>query len=38
MTMSLVRGRKYGGVRLRSAVPMLVREGGACLSLLNSES
>jgi len=33
MTMSLVRGHNYGGVRRCSAVPTLVREGGVgCLS------
>jgi len=32
MTMSLVRGRNYGGVCRCSAVPMLVREGGVGLS------
>ena len=32
MTMSLVRGRNYGGVCRCSAVPTLVREGGVGLS------
>jgi len=32
MTMSLVRGRNYGGVCLCSAVPTLVREGGVGFS------
>jgi len=38
MTMSLVRGRNYGGVCRWSAVPTLVREGGVGFVLLNSES
>ena len=38
MTMSLVRGRNYGGICRYSAVPTLVREGGVGLSFLNSES
>jgi len=32
MTMSLVRGRNYGGVCRCSAVPTMVREGGVALS------
>jgi len=38
MSMSLVRGRNYGGVFRCSAVPTLVREGGVGFILMNSES
>ena len=37
LTMSLVRGRNYGGVCCCSTVPMLVWEGGVGSHFLNSE-